>query len=622
MKKIAVFFVLVFAFGFSSCDFSFNNNPHDPFSSLNLTRCDDCKNSLTSPYTPKHNGKQEDGVFWEVPVKLVGDSIMPIHPLNEDNYSNEILVVDSYEQLNSLRIPVGYPNVSRPVTHNYTPVFFDTSALIFVTVYTPSMGYTQFIYFYALVTDSQSFSPVFGLNLPKGNYGWDAAIGQRSFLLEVDRAVVDNYNAGPLGMGPGWDANWNKFNGSINWLCEKCKGGWEFTPPSDEWGIRVGEDDSKLVRRDYNFSITNDRLHWSGGLGGEHRVYIKRPGMNEFEYLFDTWGSGNIDLVRFNLFEGINIIKIAGNNMEYIKGEYIRVYDYFEIETAAGYVENNYHFTVSVISGQMRMGLTWNSAGTYAVYIQRPGVENFEMVSFNNGTRGVLIDDLELLEGINNIKLVTYKFRDGKAIQNNAKYPLVLEGGKRQVNYSFKLVGGRLPNSGNWTGGHAITWDSGSGQFYERYIRRARSINFESLGSGPSSWAILLGDLNLSDNTHALRVEGWQFSDGSLRRIYSDFIFEVRTRENPNIKFFMDNVKLRWDYQTPWDIHRVAVKRAGTDYFDPVTMLALGGLDSWRGIELKWLDLKRGTNIVEVEVAWASNGNILTRNVGYFTIEY
>ena len=629
MKKNAVFIVLVFTFGLFSCDFDTVDAlsdallPASPYTTfqLDLIRCEDCKDSQTRPYVPRHDGKLEDGVFWEVPIKKVGDSIIPIHDWSSDSFPSEILVIDSYEQLNSLRIMVGYPNISRPITHNYTFDFFDTSALIFVTVYTPSGGYVPYIYFEALVTDSQKFFPVFGLNLPKGNYAWTADIGQRSFLIEVDRAIVDSYHAGSLGMGNGWNANWNRFDNSINWLCNECQGGWEFTQPSNEWGIRIGEDDSNLVRQDYNFSIIDDRLQWSGGFGGSHGVYIKKPNMNEFEYLFEAWGSGNIDLVRFNLLEGTNIIKIVGDNIEFIDGEYIRAYDYFEIETAAGYVESSCQFTVSILSGQERMGLTWNSAGVYAVYVQRPGDENFEMVSFRSGASGVLIDSFSLLEGINNIKLVSYKFEGGKAIQNIARYLLVLESGKQQVNYSFKLVGGGLPNSGYWSGGHAITWDGGNNQFYDRYIKRAGSGEFESLGSGPSSWAILLGDLNLSDATHTLRVEGWQFSGGALRRIYSDFFFEVRTRENSNINFFMDNTKLRWDYQIPWNIHRVAIKRAGTDYFDVVTLLAIGGLDSWNGIELSHLGLEKGTNIVEVEVAWASNGNILTREVGYFSIK-
>jgi len=628
MKKIIVTIIMVFALSYLSCndDTIIDTAPDaipspDTLPSINLTRCDDCKNSLKGQYTPRHDGKLKDGVFWEVPIKTAGDSIMPIYALNDDDYSNQILVVDSLEQLNSLRVMIGYPNISRPITHNYTSDFFDTSALIFVTVYTSSGGHVRYIYFYALVTDSQNFYPIFGLDLPKGDYGWTADIGRRSFLIEVDRAIVDNYSAGSLGMGKGWNSNWNKFDESINWLCGKCESGWEFTEPSDEWGIRIGNDDAILVRQDYNFSITDNRLHWSGGFGGSHEVYIKQPGMDEFEYLFDAWGSGNIDLVRFNLLEGISTIKIVGNNMEYIDGEYIRVYDYFEIETAAGYVESNYNFNVSILSGQMSMGLTWNSAGSYAVYVQRAGDESFEMVSaLSNGTRGVLIDSFGLLEGINNIMLVTYKFENEKAMKNIARLSLVLESEKKQEYYAFKLVGGGLPNSGNWSGGHAITWEGGSNQFYERYVKRAGSRDFESIGSGPGSWAILLSELNLSDDTHTLRVEGWQFSGGSLRRIYSDFNFEVRTRQNSNINFYIDETTLRWDYQTPWYIHRVAVKRAGTDYFDVVTTLGTGGLDSWRGIELSKLDLKKGTNVVEVEVAWASNGNILTREAGYFSI--
>ena len=145
---MTVFIVLVFALGLSSCDFDTlpnfsretgNDGDIDPSPSLfsvNLTRCNDCKDSVLRPYAPRHNGKFEVGAFWEVPIKTVGDSIMPIHSHDSNDFSNQILVVDSYEQLNSLRIMVGFPNVNRPVTHNYTPDFFDSSALIFVTVYT------------------------------------------------------------------------------------------------------------------------------------------------------------------------------------------------------------------------------------------------------------------------------------------------------------------------------------------------------------------------------------------------------------------------------------------------------------------------------------------------------
>lgn len=618
MKKM-YFLVIAWAVFFTACPLTPIIDPPDPLLSINLARCADCKNILTRPYVQRHDGKVEGGIFWEVPIKKVGDSIMPINNSENNTWSSQILVVDNFEQLNSLRISIGWSgNISRPIVHNYTPEFFDTSALIFLTVSTPSMGDVPHLFFYALVTDAQYFYPVFGL----AGHGMDAAIGRRSFLIEVDRAIVDNYNIGSLGMGPGWRANWNKFNGNINYLCNECKGGWAFTPPSDEWGIRVGQDDSILVKQDLNFSIINNRLQWSSGLGGSYRVYIKRPGMDDFEYLFDAIGNGHNYLVKLNLLEGINAIRIVGNNMAYRDGVFIRVYDYFEIEKASGYVERNYQFDVSIRSGSGEMELSWNSTGGYSVYVQRAGYENFERVSaFTSGTvRRLSMGIFGFLPGTNRIKIVTYTFEGGKAVRNIAWYSLVLEVEKRQINYNFRLVGGGLPEP-KWRGGYAITW-SGTNQFYERYIRRARDSDFVSLGSGPSSWAILLNGFNFSDDTHTLRVEGWEFSGGALRRIYSDFNFEVRTQEHPNINFLIRDGRLFWDYSHPWRIHSVAIKRAGTDYFDLVTDLAIGGFDSWSPVQLSWLGLKAGKNIIKITVAWSQSGNILTRTVGYFTINH
>lgn len=591
-------------------------------------RCKDCKAILNNPYTPKHNGNVKEGVFWELPIIRVGDSPMPMREwgFDDKDTSSGILVVDSFEQLNSLRI--GSSNLSRPAAHNYSHDFFDNNALIFLTVLTPNYEEPQFLFFYALVTDSQNFYPVFGLS----RHGMMTAIGERSFVIEVPRVIVNSYDVGDLIMGPGWTANWNNtLEGKVNWLCDECKSNWPLTPPSETIGIHTGENDSKLVQKNYDFFIINDRLHWKSPLGGEHEVYIQRSVTDHYEYLSNSFGNGGLDLLSLELTEGINTIKIVGSGMTYQNGEFIRYYDYYDLEKANGYVEENYQLSIDLSSIASKAKLTWSSASVFFVYVKRAGSTEFDRVEdrwgrfSTTGNNGVAIDDFGFMAGINIIKTVTYRFLDGKAIRCIAEIPLTLAD-ETKVNYKFILGGG---GTGIGGGGHFIGW-VGTQQLYSAYIKCPGSNEFKyaygdwdtKIGGGIVRFCNIAdwwGE-ELQDGAHTLRIEGWQHNGSVLSKIVSEFEFEIRTQENSNIRFSMDNEKLRWDYDKPWYIHSLSVKRAGSDYFQLITTLATGGLESWKGIELKQLGLTSGANLARMTVAWSLSGNILTRHVGYFTI--
>ena len=590
-------------------------------------RCEDCKTILNSPYTPKHSGNIEEGVFWELPIIRVGDSLTPMREwgFDDEDTSTGIFVVDSYKQLNSLRI--GSSSVSRPVAYSYSHDFFDDNALIFLTVSTPNYEEPQYLYFYALVTDSQNFYPVFGLS----RSGMLTAIGHRSFVIEVPRAIVDNYDAGSLKMGPGWNANWNNdFEGTINWLCDKCKSKWPLTPRSETFGIHPSDDDSILEQKNYDFSISNDRLYWQSPLGGNHEVYMKRNGSNEFEYLCASYNNGGIDLVSLQLTDGINTIKIIGSSSTYVKDEFVRYYDCFDIEKVAGYTEENYQLSINMSSIASKPNLIWNSASTFFVYVKKAGTSDFERVKDKSdrlisttGNNGVNIDDFGFVTGANVIKTITYRFLSGKAVECVAEIPLNFAG-ETKVNYNFVLGGG---GTGVGGGGHFIGW-VGTKQLYDAYIKCPNSSEFKpacaNWDNGINGGIVRFSTIadwwgeELQDGVHTLRVEGWQFSSGILQRIVSEFDFEVRTQENTAINFSLDNGKLKWDYTKPWHIHSLSVKHADADYFQLITTLATGGLD-WGGIEISKLGLKTGANLVRVTVAWSLSGNILTRHVGYYT---
>lgn len=592
-------------------------------------RCEDCKAVQNSPYTPRHNGNAENGVFWEVPIVRVGDSPMPMREwgFDDKDTSKGLFVVDSFEQLNSLRI--GSSSMSRPAAHNYSPGFFDDNALIFLTVTTPNLE-TQFLFFYALVTDSQYFYPVFGLS----GHSMLTAIGRRSFVIEVPRGIVDNYGAGSLKMGPGWYANWNNdFDGTINWLCGKCKSKWPLTPPSATLGIRASGDDSVLEQKNYAFSVSNDRLHWQSPLGGEHKVYVQRSGAGNFEYLSDSYGNGGIDLLSLELAEGVNTIKVEGLNTIYQNGGFIRYYDYYVIERASGDIGESYSLSINLSSIASKPNLTWGSASTFYVYVKSAGSNDFKRVKDDwdreistTGNAGVAVDNFSFKAGTNIIKTVTYRFLNGKAVRCVAEIPLTLAA-ETKVNYNFIVGGG---GTGIGGGGHFIGW-AGTKQLYSAFIKCPDSNEFKPAygdwDNGTGGGIVRFSNIadwwgeELQDGAHTLRVEGWQFSGGVLSKIVSEFEFEVKTQKKSDIRFSLDSERLRWDYTKPWYIHSLSVRRAGSDNYQLITTLATGGLNEWNGAELKILGLTPGANVVRVTTAWSLNGNILTRHAGYYTIQ-